>query len=113
MGIINYNIMEPPHLGTVPFFSIPPYVTKGELELKLDEVGLASNELVRTAFNEAEATNRNEPPRNSGVHVLEEHIYPVARLALEYQIFQQLKGSPAGCTNNSRRSCCCITARDF
>ena len=85
--------MKSLHLGEVEYFRIPPHVTKGELELKLDQVGLASNELVMAALKEAESVHHHELPRHSGAHVLEEHIYPVARLALEYQLFQQNKGN--------------------
>ena len=86
--------METPRLSTVPFFRIPPHVTGGELELKLQEVDLGSKKLVRTALDETEAIHRQEPPRNSGAHVLEEHIYPVVMLALEYQLFQHRRGNP-------------------
>ncbi|MBI2558033.1 hypothetical protein HYW20_01815 [Candidatus Woesearchaeota archaeon] len=88
--------MKHPHLGEADYFKIPPRVTRKELEVKLDSLGLLSYESVNRALDsleEQDATD-NIPLRNSGASTLDEHIRPVTALVLEYLVFEQRKESP-------------------
>ena len=83
--------MKVPHLGESTFFRIPPRVTLSELEDKLKETDLASNDLVRKALHLAQSMHANDR-RYSGQPILEEHIYPIAASILDYQLFQRRRG---------------------
>ena len=92
--------MKPHHLGEVPYFRIPPFVARSELEKKLHGVGLLPNSSVEEAIHQAELAHGNQR-RNSDTLVLEEHIYPVGMMVLEYQLFERAKGNPEFAELNS------------
>ena len=85
--------MNVPHLGEVPYFRIPPRVTLSDLEDKLRETCLDSNELVRRALQLAQSMHTHQPPRYSGQPTLKEHIYPITMSILDYQLFQRRRGN--------------------
>ena len=85
--------MKPHHLDEVPYFRIPPFVARSELEQKLHGVGLLPNSSVEEAIRQAELAHGNRR-RNSDTPVLEEHIYPVGMMVLDYQLFEKVKGNP-------------------